>query len=294
MICVGAVLSSCASAPRDASHGAPAPIMADVEKIEKAHTLAILVPGALTSIGIFDPAERWERAGYALAFYPFPGFDGRSLEEDVVIEEAASQISDFANRFPKKRIRLLGYSTGGPIVLSAAARIADRDVKVAVMSSAVSYGGGLETLLRGVSDITAAALRAGTLEKRGIWLEYYKLLLYGRSGLADPALVDIIQKEAEAVRDEMVVPNRRLTRSHTADLRTWRPQFLVPEMHEDIAFFTGMEDPVFATGQTLAFADRFGGPVVYGYPRQGHLLYLSAPRVFDDIFRFFEGKPVIR
>lgn len=38
--------------------------------------------------------------------------------------------------------------------------MADRDVKVAVMSSAVSYGGGLETLLRSVSDITAAALRA--------------------------------------------------------------------------------------------------------------------------------------
>ena len=290
IMCLGAGCTSRHEKNRDIM---PSPIIADEVRIRESETLVILIPGALAPISIFDQAADWEEAGYALAFYRFPGLDGRDPDEKVIIEDAANQIADFANSYPEKSIRLLGYSTGGPIALIAATKIKNDDIKIAAIAPAVPSGGGLPTLLRGVADIADSALRAGSLNRQEVWLEYYKLLLYGRKGLKMASLEEKIRAEAEAARSELIVPDRRLSQSHTGDLRSWRPKPADLPQKVETAFFIGLEDPVFSTGQTLKFVDMLAGVTVYGYPDQGHLLHVTTPRVFRDILRFFEGKPVI-
>ena len=267
------------------------PIVFDRAEVARAKTVAIFVPGALASTGIFARAEGWRYHGYALVWYRLPGMDGQPLDRPLTIEGAAERIVRFANDHPGKRLRLVGYSTGGAVVIAAAARLPGRDVKVAAISPAVARAGGLPTLVNGAIDVMAAALRAPALTRQAVWSEYFRTLLFGRAGLRDPVLSARAAAIAQAMRRHIVVPDRRLADAHSGDLRHWRPSAEVPGAVDRVRFFVGLEDPVFATWQTLALARKTGGAAVVGYPRQGHLLLLTEPRVFGDILRFFEAPP---
>lgn len=260
----------------------------DAEELDAARVIAVLVPGALSRVDIFEPAEAWRSEGYGLAMYRFPGLDGRPVFPRLRIRAAAREIVELVARYPDKPVRLLGYSTGGPIALTAAAQIAG-DIKVAAMSSAIESGGGMRTGLSGLSDIIGSAWRRGSLRPRDIWMEYYRVLLFGRVVQRDPHLAEQANALIASHKDRIVMPEGDLPRAHTDDLRRWRlpaGRVLSPDR---IRFFVGMDDPVFSQRQTLDFADRLGGCTVVGYPGHGHLLFLSCPDVFDDIFQFFEG-----
>ncbi|MCP5072910.1 MAG: alpha/beta hydrolase [Rhodobacteraceae bacterium] len=271
------------------THGSQSPLKYELQKVEKADTLVFLVPGALASVKIFGAEEVWQKNGSAIVQYRFPGLDGLPLDHALDIDSAAGTISRFANRYPNKKFRLAGYSTGGPIAITAASRIKSNDVKVAAISTAVEFGGGLETQSRGAFDVVNAAFRAGTLQKDEIWYEYYRILLFGRSTLDNPKLAE---KSSTIVRQEkkrLVVPDSRISKAHTSALRSWQlpAAFDIPNVK--IQFFVGLEDPVFSRRQTLAFARKVGASKISGYRDQGHLIFLTNPGVFKDVRAFFDA-----
>jgi hypothetical protein len=45
---------------------------------------------------------------------------------------------------------------------------------------------------------------------------------------------------------------------------------------------------VFSLAQMEAFARRFGAAPVTSYSGQGHLLFMTCPKVFEDIHAFFD------
>lgn len=263
-------------------------LLFDPDELDAARVICVLVPGALSRIDIFDPAHVWRDRGYGLAFYRFPGLDGRDPFPRLSISAAADEIVELVSRYPDKPVRLLGYSTGGPIVLSAASRL-QGDIKVAAMSLAVEEGGGLRTGLSGLADFLGSAWRRGSLKRQEVWLEYYRVLLYGRKVLSDPELAQKADDLIASHLNRIVMPDGSLPRTHTDDLRRWRLPDDFSFAPERIQLFVGMDDPVFSLSQTMAFAARLGGCRVRAYPGHGHLLFLSCKDAFRDIFAFFEG-----
>ncbi len=209
------------------------------------------------------------------------------LDHALGIENAASQIAAFASRYPDKSIRLLGYSTGGPIAIRAAEQITG-DVRVAAMSPAVERGGGLLTGLHGGYDLLTAVLVAGSFDESKVWRQYYRTLLFGRNSLNDPDRMSQADDILGPDDDSITAPPEGMTSAHTRDLRRWTLD-ASPRLPADrLRFFIGLEDSLFSTGQTLRFARNFGDVTILGYPGQGHLLFETRPDVFDDVRAFFD------
>ncbi len=281
-----ALLAACATEQARFA-GAEDPLLYDARTVANADKIAIFIPGALASVRIFEPAQKWKDDGYALVFYRYPGLDGLPLDHALGIEDAANQIAAFASRYPGKPIRLLGYSTGGPIAIRAAEQIAG-DVKVAAMSPAVERGGGLLTGLHGGYDLLTAVLVAGSFDENKVWRQYYRTLLFGRNALRDPDRMADADNILGPDKDGITGPPDGMTRAHTGDLRRWTLD-AVPRLPADrLRFFIGLEDSLFSTGQTHRFARNFGPVQIWGYPDQGHLLFETHPPVFDDVLAFFE------
>ena len=279
-------MAGCALKPLPVK-GAESPLVFDPAEVETSEAIVVFIPGALASIEIFSPAKAWGASGYALVHYRFPGLDGLPLDHELAIDSAAEEIAQFADRYPHKPIRLLGYSTGGPIAILASQIIQADDVKVAALSPAPSKAGGIETVLRSSRDILAASIRAGSFRRDKVWMEHYRTLLFGRAGLKCPDLADRIDQIADQERENIVIPERDISRAHTRDIRNWT----VPDdLHidpETVSFYIGTEDPVFSVKQIRKFAESIGVTRIKEYPRGGHLLFLTHPEVFDDVLSFF-------
>ena len=260
----------------------------DINEVERAEKIAVVVPGALASINIFDPIAEWDQHGYALVYYRFPGLDGLPLDHRLDIEVAATTVANFLNMHPDKPARLLGYSTGAPIVLVASTMLQSRDVKTAAMSPAVPRGGGFPTLLRTGTDVFCAALRARSWRTEKIWPEYYRTLLFGRAGRKDKELRPTIDRLVEQERENIILPNNSLGAAHSDGLRDWEPS---PDFNLDsqsVRFYFGDNDPVFSQKQTQKFAQQIGVTDLVSYGTHGHLLFVTHPAVFSDILAYFE------
>lgn len=281
------VLTGCAATDL-AETSSVDPLVYDNSAIARAETIVVLIPGALAARDIFAEAEVWaNKPGYAIAYYRFPGLDGLALDHDLKINAAAERIATFAGAYPGKKIRVLGYSTGGPIAIVAASKI-DGDVRVAAMSSAVERGGGVATGLRSGVDIAVAAARVGSVRLKDVWPSYYRTLLFGRKGLNDPTKSAEIDRLVALKKDDIVLPEDGIGDAHARDLRGWRLPEGLTLAPARLRFFVGGEDPVFSLEQTRDFAEKLGGHKIASYPDQGHLLFLTQPSVFDDILAFFE------
>lgn len=269
------------------------PLLFDANEVARADRIAIFIPGALASINIFDDTADWDDAGYARAFYRFPGLDGLETDHQINPRVAADRIAAFANSYPDKDIALVGYSTGGPIALLAAPDITqDRRVRVAAMSTAVEHGGGLPTVGRGIVDIARAMIATGSLERQVVWRRFWAGLLYGPDALDDPAFAERLERDIAAGDKIIVRLDPVIALSHTLGL----PAFLLPDDLDltgiPVAFFVGLNDRVFSTRQTRRFSRQIGGATIYGYREQGHLLFFTRPDVFTDIRAFVEGRPL--
>lgn len=261
-------------------------------ELDAASAIYVMVPGALTPVSFFDPAKRIVEEGAATIFYRLPGLDGLPLDHQVEVESAADNIAGLLNAYPDKPIKLIGYSLGGAILISTASRLQHKNVKVAAISTAVEHGGGYETTLRAMADLTGAAIRAASFDRRQVWREYYRTLLFGRAGLKDK---DRRQQADEIWRQEktrIVYPEGDMPDAHSKNLRRWSlPEgYAAPSAR--IRIYAGAEDPVFSTAQTHKFADKIGAERVVIYEGHGHLLPISKPDVYDDVAAFFEDVPL--
>jgi pimeloyl-ACP methyl ester carboxylesterase len=292
LLVVSALLAATGCAHNVTPQGAMSPLRYDAREIDGANEIVVFIPGALASVEIFAPATELKAPGQAFVYYRFPGLDGLPLDHDLVIDHAAKQIAEFANAHPAERVRLLGYSTGGAIALVATQYLDGAGAKVAALSPAVPKAGGLATTVRGAIDIAAASARAGSLDRAVVWREYYRTLLFGRAGLSDPALAERIDQLARSQADNIVIPEHDLAHAHTEDLSHWKTPAGFSVNSDNVAFFVGTEDPVFSMRQTRKFAEAIGVSTIVEYPDGGHLLFLTHPGVFEDIFTFFAGGEV--
>ncbi|OWU69059.1 hypothetical protein ATO1_24855 [Phaeobacter sp. 22II1-1F12B] len=260
----------------------------DAQKVARAESLVIMVGGALSDRKIFGGTEAWGADGrVALVHYRLPGMDGLPLDHRLGIEDAAAQIRTFLAEHDRKRIRLLGYSTGGPVVLSAASKLTG-DVRAAVLSPAVERAGGLATVFRGTLDILHATITSGSLNRDTVWSEYYKTLLYGQKGRVDPSKKENIRRISAKQAANIIAPDSDFQAAHTKNLSRWRIPDAMTLSDKAVRFYIGSEDPVFSRRQTQLFASRLGVVDVVEYAEQGHLLFFTCPAIFDDIAAFFE------
>ncbi|MCR8826942.1 alpha/beta fold hydrolase [Pseudosulfitobacter koreensis] len=280
-------MAACGTRP-EPSRAPVTPLLFNAADIERQDKLLILVPGSMTPLGIFDPVVEWHTKGYAFAAYRFPGMDGRPLDGPLDIARAAQTIVTLAERYPDKEIKLLGFSTGAPIAMLAAKQIGPR-AQVAAMSSAVEFGGGAQTGLRGIDDILVAAARARSVNSRKVWEDYFPVLLFGREGARSPERADDIARIAGREKKIVVEPSFNTFKAHTMALVGWQlpEDFSLPP--GQVHFYAGSADTVFRPRQVRRFAQRVGGAPITFYPGLGHLLYVAEPRVFDDILAFFEA-----
>ncbi len=283
-------LAACGYVPT-AKTGADDPLLFNPAAVARADKIAVFIPGALSSVDVFEGSRHWEDAGYARAFYRYPGLDGMAVDHYVDPPTAAARITEFANAYPDKDIALVGYSTGGLIALEAAADMTKgRDVHVAAMSTAVEYGGGVSTVARGARDILRAVVATKSIRKADLWKRYWSGLLFGPDALDDPALAEPLAEKITEGEKIYVKLDPQIAIAHALALPGWELPDDLDLTGVETAFFVGMNDPVFSLRQTTTFATQIGGVPVYGYPGQGHLLFFTRPDVFDDMLQFVEGQ----
>ncbi|SEN36477.1 Pimeloyl-ACP methyl ester carboxylesterase [Loktanella fryxellensis] len=272
--------------------GATDPMITSAARLAEADKVVIFIPGALSSVMVFKATEAWEEAGYARAFYRYPGLDGLPVDHRLDPATAARDVAAFANEMEGKTVTLVGYSTGALIALEAAPQIDPaRQVRIAAMSPAVEHGGGPRTLIRGAGDALQAVRATGSLDKNKLWPRFWAGLLFGPEALEDPVpSPELLAAIAEGAKVGAPL-DTQIAFSHMLSLPGWTlPQNLdlsgIP-----VAFFIGLNDPVFSTRQTTDFSRKLGGVPILGYPGQGHLLFLTRPDVFTDMLDFAEGRP---
>ena len=288
------VLTSCGYVPT-ATMGADDPLIYDTRRVERAEKIAIFIPGALSSVNIFDGSVGWEEAGYARVFYRYPGLDGMAVDHFIDPPTAAAHIAAFANRYPDKDVVMVGYSTGGLVALEAAPQMTQgRSIRIAAMSTAVEYGGGVGTVARGLRDAARAVNQTGSLRREDVWKRYWSGLLYGPDALTDPAWTDQVARMVKEGEKIYVKLDPQIAIAHMLALPGWDLPKNLDLTGIDVAFFVGLNDPVFSIRQTTAFAREVGNVTVYGYPDQGHLLFFTRPDVFDHMLEFAEGRDPVR
>lgn len=260
----------------------------DPAELDAARVIAVLVPGALSRIGIFEAADTWRNHGYGLVHYPFPGLDGRALHPPLSLAYAARDIAALLKRYPHKPVRLVGFSTGMAVVIKAAVLLPDRDLRIAGIAPAVERAGGIKTTLRGTYDVLRAALAARSVRVAPVWFSFYRALLFGAGVYHDATLAAQAVAIIDARRGRIVVPTRALVHAHTSDLKRWRLSAPERALARRMRLFWGDEDVIFDRDQINHFAARCGGAPITVYEGHGHLLFATCPRVFGDVFRFFE------
>jgi len=267
------------------------PFAFSADTVDAADKIVIFIPGALSSIQVFTQTQDWARAGYARVYYRYPGLDGMQTDHHIAPAVAARNVADFANRYPDKDIVLVGYSTGGLIALEAAPQIsAGRPVKVLGLSPAVEHAGGIQTIGRGARDFWRAATETRSVDKSNIWKRYWAGLLFGPDALTAPAQQPELNARIAEGEQVAVSLDLEMAVAHMAALPFWRLPDDLDLTGIDVAFFIGLNDPVFSTPQTMRFARSIGGARVYGYVGQGHLLFFTRPRVFRDMLAHAEGR----
>ncbi|KAA2313657.1 alpha/beta hydrolase [Pseudooceanicola sediminis] len=248
----------------------------------------VLIPGAFASVGIFQQVLNWQVPDSAIVAYRFPGLDGLPVDHRVDIRGSAKIIADYVNTAHPEEVYMIGFSTGGPIALETADQLEAPDVSMALISSAGPMPSAMLASARSSLDVIRAMTRAHSTAPQDAWTENYRTLLYGRDHYSDPVEAQESAVEAEAQRPNMKTPKFRMTMAHTASLLLWTPDHALDLADDRIGFFHGAEDPVFPIRAQRRFARHVQADKFFTYPQQGHLLYMTSERLFDDIRHFFE------
>ncbi|WP_147106236.1 alpha/beta fold hydrolase [Tateyamaria sp. syn59] len=269
-----------ASAPSD-------PLIYDAKAMARADSAVLAIPGAMTSIRVLTPIERFARPNRAIAYFRLPGFDGRPSAESVDLDRAAARIARLVQTYKLKRIDLVGHSTGAVIALEAAKDIRmlspDTDVRVSGISTALPAPQPILAGLRGAAGTAAAAARTRSLNPRKVWLEYYRRLAYGPNVEEAPETARAADALVAANNDRIELPENGLYRRHTRDLRRWTNPDPEALSGTRIMFYHGAVDPVFPPKPTQRFVNTLPGAGITFIDGHGHLILLTYPKVWDQI-----------
>ncbi|MHC9235094.1 alpha/beta fold hydrolase [Pseudooceanicola sp. 502str34] len=284
LLCLGPVACSSLPPPQQAESS---PIIHEPNLNDEVDKLIVLVPGAMATVDIFSPVLGWDDSDSSILAFRFPGLDGLPLDHRVDILQSGAYIAEAVNRIRPKHLYLIGFSTGGPVALEAARRVETADVHVALVSSASSFPDTLVAAAEGAVDVASAFIRSGGTSMDAAWLENYRTLLYGRKHYDQPGLAEKSEALAEEQRGHITTPSVKMTLAHTGSLMGWvyHPD---PKLERaNIALFHGGDDNLFPLRRARRFAGEIPADAFYTYPEQGHLLFVTAPTLFDDIHRFF-------
>lgn len=284
-------LAACSNLPPPQKVEGVRPVVHDGKAVPGVDTAIVLVPGALASIELFAPVLGWDVPDSTIMAYRFPGVDGLDLNHRIDIVDSGALIAGHLNALGVRRAVLIGYSTGGPIALEAARRIEGAEVQVALLSTASDMPAALIASARGAVDVVKAWVRS---HRRGLdeaWLENYRTLLYGRRHFTEAELAEQSRRLAALQKGYISTPPRKMTLAHTTDLLSWALDDPASVRDVRIGVFHGAEDSVFSEGITWNFAKRLQAETFRSYQGQGHLLFVTERRIWDDIRDFFGLTP---
>jgi pimeloyl-ACP methyl ester carboxylesterase len=287
----GAFYASCPGRRAPTSEDLNRDFIFDAREIAEKSRIAILIPGALNSISIFDGAKALREQGFAIVLYRFPGMDGRPVDRDVEIASVARQIGDLAARYGDKAIYLVGFSLGGQIALEAAAMLQGRVSKVVVLSGAAGFPTTFAVGFYALGWVGHRAWSLGTLDFGRVWKEFYKVLLFGPAGATDATLSGRADRIIASRRDKIVTPTPALACAHMADL-VWRRSVMPDRLAGiPVGFFHGEHDVVLPLESAHNYASGFRNGSFDVLQGQGHLIFVTAPDLFDRVAAFFLAPP---
>ncbi|WP_136634534.1 alpha/beta fold hydrolase [Pseudooceanicola onchidii] len=284
-------LAACSTLPPPQKVDGVHPVVHDGKAEKGVGSAIVLIPGALASIELFAPVLDWDVPDSTTMAYRFPGVDGLALNHRIDIVDSGALIANHLNALGVKHVYLIGYSTGGPIALEAARRIEGAKVDVALLSTASDMPAALIASARGAVDVIKALLRADQAGLDEALLENYRTLLYGRRHFTEAQLAEQSRRLAALQRGQITTPPRKMTLAHTSDLMTWSIRDPSSVHGARIGVFHGAEDSVFSEQLTWRFAKRLHAETFRSYQGQGHLLFVTERRIWDDIRDFFGLTP---
>jgi pimeloyl-ACP methyl ester carboxylesterase len=279
-LAAGLLLAACATTPEAAK-----PPLYTAGAASEPDQITFLIPGALSTAGIFGEANDWDNDRHLVIEYRLPGMRGEPLDPPLDILRSARWIADYANRYPDARINLLGYSTGAAIAIEAAGMIdASGRVTVAAISSATPFPGAAFAFLRGSIGVAGTALAAGSLDPQTVWDEYFITLYLGKGWRNSPGKRAIADAIRQSFDGRINRPGEGRGRSQSASLLFWT---LSPEAQATkarIRFFHGENDPIFPLAEIRTLAAHLGATVCV-LPDDGHMPLLSRPDLIDRVER---------
>lgn len=282
---LAAVLSSCARPAADTT-----PPLYPVNQPAQPEQITFLLPGALTTTEVFRPAQDWAGPDHLVVEYRLPGMQGEPVSPPLDIIRSAIWVAGFANRYPKARIQLLGYSTGAAIAIEAAGRIDHSErVKVAAVSSATPFPGAAMAALRGGVEVAISAVEIGSLDRQSIWEDYYKTLYFGKGWRRSAEKRAKAEQLEEIVRGRVLAPGGGVGKAQSASLLFWVPSKATLSTRAEIRFYHGAKDPVFPLRSVRRLAERLNAEICT-LPEGGHLVLQSEPDLVERIRRYFKGE----
>ena len=277
------VLTACAPVPRPTSN----PLIYDSAAFASADSLGIGIPGAFSPVQVMAPLERLSGPTRAVAFYRLPGFDDRPAEEFVNLEFAAETIVNSVRQGGFEHVDLVGHSTGSAIALEAAKALRTRrphvKVRVAAISTALPAPQPVLAGARGAVGTVGAAVRAGSLSPRTVWLEYYRTLAYGPNAETDPQVAQAADALVAANEGRIALPQEGLGKRHTRALRRWTNATPDRLQGVEIVLYHGAVDPVFPPRAVDRFARSMPNAKLQLIDGHGHLLMLTYPEIWSRI-----------
>ncbi|MEP6018970.1 MAG: alpha/beta hydrolase [Paracoccaceae bacterium] len=279
-------LCACAQPVIDERQGFD-PLLFVPDDIGRAKSVVIAIPGALTSIRVLIPIEAWHTPDRTIAYYRLPGFDDRPAEDRLSVNAAASRIATFVRDGQFENVYFVGHSAGAAIALESAKAIRrirpDTQVHVAGISTALPAPQPLLVGWRGFKGTTAAALRAGSLNPRDVWLEYYRRISYGPDVSVHAETAKRADLLVQANDDRIQLPKRGLGRRHFLAVLGW--QNLTPERLDGVQmdFWHGAVDPIFPLRPVKRFVDTLPNADLHVLDNHGHVIMLTYTEIWSEI-----------
>lgn len=250
--------------------------------------ILVLIPGALSSVNIFDDLVRFSDNKTLIIAYRLPGLDGYTAKNRLIIKKAALVIKNTIKEYTNVKINIIGFSTGSAVALSLVNILDRNELQVALISSALPTPNALFSGISGLSGILNSAVKARSINLRSVWLEYYKTLVYGKNYQFDAVLSEKADSLIDRNLNNITFPENGLIYKHSGDLISWRFLPKSDIVNSNIVFYHGVNDSVFSLKSVKKFSKKIPGSTIKSYNKSGHLVFVASDKVFSDIARQFK------